>query len=79
MYFRNEFLSLFIHYKTIPNLHPLNTLSTFWWEIQKEHFVNYAINPLLHAQETVLSQYQLAIFHELEEIATSLFLLLNWM
>ena len=79
MYFWNRFLSLIIHYKTIRNLHPLSTFSIFWWEIQKEHFVNYAINPLLHAQETVLSQYQLAIFHELEEIATSLFLLLNWM
>ena len=62
----------------ILNLHPLNTFTSLWWVIQKEHFVNYAINPLLHAQETVLSQYQLAIFHELEENTTSLFLLLHW-
>ena len=76
MYFWNRFLSLIIHYKTIPNLHPLNTFSTFWWDIQKEHFVNYAINPLLHAQETVMLQYQLAIFLQLKEtpIVTSFFL-----
>ena len=58
---------LVILVKTTRNLHPLNTFTSFWWKIQKEHFVNYAINPLLHAQETVMLQYQLAIFLKSEE------------